>query len=127
VSNQEIVALFDEWNAALQTGEPKNVVDLYEADAILLPTISNKVRHNHREIEDYFEDFLSRDPKGEIDESNVRQFGEIAVNSGVYTFTFSDGLVVQARFTFAYRHDGERWKIVEHHSSQMPENIDPNT
>ena len=121
MNSSEIVALFEDWNAALQTGDPKQVAALYEEDAILLPTVSNQVRHNHQEIEDYFTVFLAKGPKGVIDESNVRLFGELAINSGVYTFSFSDGAVVQARYTFVYRSNGESWKIVEHHSSQMPE------
>ena len=117
----EITALFNVWNNALQTGDPKKVAALYETNGILLPTVSNKVRHNHEEIEDYFVHFLAKGPVGKIDEANVRTFGQIAINSGVYTFTFKDGAVVQARFTFVYRWNGERWMIVEHHSSQMPE------
>lgn len=119
--DSDITALFDEWNSALQTGEPKNVSALYEHNAILLPTVSNQVRHNHAEIEDYFVHFLAKGPKGVINESNVRTFGDIAINSGVYTFTFSDGNSVQARFTYVYRWNGQRWLIVEHHSSAMPE------
>ena len=117
----EITTLFDQWNSALQTGEPKKVAALYESNAILLPTVSNQVRHNHAEIEDYFVHFLAKGPQGKIDESNVRIFGDLAINSGVYTFTFKDGAVVQARFTYVYRWNGQQWKIIEHHSSQMPE------
>ena len=122
MNKNEISSLFDEWNKALQTGDPKKVSALYDSNSILLPTISNKVRHNHKEKEDYFTDFLRLNPQGKIDESNVRLFGdELAINSGIYTFTFNDGRVVPARFTFVYRWDGERWLIVEHHSSGMPE------
>lgn len=117
----KISELFEEWNSALQTGDPKQVASLYESNAILLPTISNEVRHNHEEFEDYFEMFLARCPQGKIDESNIRTFGDIAIHSGVYTFTFKDGISVQARFTFVYRWNGQRWMIVEHHSSAMPE------
>ena len=116
-----ITALFDEWNDALQTGDPKQVASLYATDAILLPTVSNKVRHNHDEIEDYFVHFLAKGPQGKIDESNIRIFDEIAINSGVYTFTFKDGVSVQARFTYVYRWNGQGWIIIEHHSSAMPE------
>lgn len=117
----DIQTLFEAWNNALQTGNPKNVVSLYETNAILLPTVSNMVRHNHAEIEDYFVHFLAKGPQGKINESNVRTFGDIAINSGVYTFTFKDDASVQARFTFVYRWNGQRWMIVEHHSSAMPE------
>lgn len=121
MSDSYIAALFEEWNTALQTGEPKNVTALYESNAILLPTISNQVRHNHEEIEDYFIHFLAKGPKGVINESNIRTFGNVAINSGIYTFTFSDGDSVQARFTYVYRWNGQRWLIVEHHSSALPE------
>ena len=121
MSDSHIAALFEEWNTALQTGEPKNVTALYESNAILLPTISNQVRHNHEEIEDYFIHFLAKGPKGVINESNIRTFGNVAINSGIYTFTFSDGDSVQARFTYVYRWNGQRRLIVEHHSSALPE------
>jgi len=117
----EIISLFTTWNNALATGDPSQVVTLYERDAILLPTVSNKVRHNHSEIEDYFVNFLSKGPQGKIDESNVRVFDQLAINSGVYTFTFKDGATVQARYTFVYRWNDNQWLITEHHSSQMPE------
>ena len=121
MSTHDILALFEQWNVALQTGDPKQVVSLYETNAILLPTVSNQVRHNHAEIEDYFVSFLAKGPVGKIDESNVRSFGDIAINSGVYTFSFKDGAQVQARFSYVYRWNGQAWKIIEHHSSAMPE------
>ena len=121
MNQSEIIALFDEWNNALQTRDPQAVAALYATDGILLPTVSNRVRHNHEEIEDYFVHFLAKGPSGKIDESNVRTFGEVAIHSGVYTFTFGDGSTVQARFTYVYRWNGQRWLIVEHHSSAMPE------
>ena len=121
MSREDIASLFDKWNNALQTGDPKQVASLYESNAILLPTVSNKVRHNHEEIEDYFVSFLAKGPNGKIDESNIRTFGDIAINSGVYTFSFSDGASVQARFTYVYRWNGQGWNIIEHHSSAMPE------
>ena len=37
--NQEIASLFQKWNDALKTRDPKNVVALYDTDAILLPTV----------------------------------------------------------------------------------------
>ena len=117
----EITALFDEWNNALQTRDPEQVANLYAGNAILLPTMSNRVRHTHEEIKDYFAPFLKKNPIGTINESNIRTFGQLAINSGIYTFTFQDGTSVQARFTFVYCMHGDRWWITEHHSSQMPE------
>ena len=121
MSKIDISSLFEVWNNALQTGAPQKVAELYETNAILLPTVSNKVRHNHEEIADYFVNFLAKGPVGKIDESNVRTFGDVAINSGVYTFTFKDGSSVQARFSYVYRWNGQDWRIIEHHSSAMPE------
>lgn len=120
-SNNNITSLFTDWNEALQSGCADKVTALYESDAILLPTVSNQVRHNHDEIKDYFVNFLALKPVGQIDESNIRLLGELAIHSGVYTFTFKGNASAQARFTFVYRHNGTCWKIIEHHSSKMPE------
>ncbi len=114
-------ALFDDWNRALQTRDPSKVADLYAPDAILLPTLSNAVRHDHAEIADYFRHFCAKLPVGRIVEANVRNYGDILINSGIYAFHFGDGSDCSARFDFVYRRDGGRWLIVEHHSSLMPE------
>jgi uncharacterized protein (TIGR02246 family) len=119
----EISDQFVLWNNALQTGDPDKVVACYAADAVLLPTVSAKVRHNHEEIRDYFVHFLAKQPYGEITEQNIRIFGDIAINSGLYTFTLSeDGVAaeVAARFTFVYRKQKDQWLIIEHHSSILP-------
>lgn len=121
---EKIAGLFDQWNAALQTLSPDKVVELYAEDAVLLPTLSNDVRHNHAEIRTYFVDFLKKHPRGTINESNIRDLGDTAVHSGVYTFELSaDGETTQAqcRFTYVYAKTGETWQIIEHHSSLMPE------
>ncbi|MGM0486058.1 MAG: SgcJ/EcaC family oxidoreductase [Planctomycetota bacterium] len=118
---KEILNLFTKWNVALKTGKPSNVVSLYAETAVLLPTASNQVRDTPALIEDYFKHFLERGPSGRIDQSHVRMFGGIAINSGVYTFRFSSGESMQARYTFVYQSLDGQWLIVEHHSSAMPE------
>ena len=121
ISNDIILNLFDDWNKALQTGSPDEVVKLYDKKAILLPTLSGQVRHTHEEIKDYFVHFLSKKPIGKINESNIRIFGNLAINSGIYTFNFKDGSSAEARFTYVYKKvDENNWIIVEHHSSLLP-------
>ncbi|MEC7107731.1 MAG: SgcJ/EcaC family oxidoreductase [Verrucomicrobiota bacterium] len=120
-NNNTILNLFDDWNKALQTGNPDEVVKLYDKNAILLPTLSPQVRHSHEEIKDYFVHFLAKKPIGKINESNVRIFGNLAINSGIYTFNFKDGSSAQARFTYVYKKvDKNNWIIVVHHSSLLP-------
>lgn len=121
MSETVIASLFDDWNAALKSRDPSKVVALYASDAILLPTVSSQVRHNLQEIESYFVDFVAKGPSGKIDQSNIRVFDHLAINSGVYTFSFDDQTEVQARYTFVYRRQDDGWVIIEHHSSKMPE------
>ncbi|MCH1580887.1 MAG: SgcJ/EcaC family oxidoreductase [Luminiphilus sp.] len=122
MNHNDVVALFDSWNAALATLNPDAVTTLYAEDAVLLPTVSNQVRHNHTEIRDYFVGFLQKSPQGVIDESNVCILSDThATNSGVYTFTFGDGSSVPARFSYLYVATADGWKILQHHSSAMPE------
>src|SRR4051794_24414536 len=69
---KEIAKLFDKWNATLQTGKAEEVVKLYAPNAVLLPTVSNKVRYSQAEIQDYFEHFLKMKPNGKINEQTIR-------------------------------------------------------
>jgi uncharacterized protein (TIGR02246 family) len=124
VTETEVAALFDQWDQSLQTGQPSQVAKNYADDAILIPTVSNQVRHTHPEIEDYFERFLSLTPDGRIEEQNIQIYCDVAINSGTYIFAVvKDGKrsEVKARYTFVYRKIGDRWLIVDHHSSGMPE------
>ncbi|MDO4796270.1 MAG: SgcJ/EcaC family oxidoreductase [Brachymonas sp.] len=118
----EIASLFDRWNGALQTGNPKNVVALYDKGSILLPTVSNKPRRNPAEIEDYFVHFMAKKPAGKIDLRHIQIGCNEAIDSGLYTFAYGKtGEKVSARYTFTYRWNGSEWKISSHHSSGMPE------
>ncbi|ODN67278.1 SgcJ/EcaC family oxidoreductase [Methylophaga muralis] len=127
ISEDEIQNLFERWNQSLQTGDPAAVTANYASNAVLLPTVSNKVRTNHTEIEDYFVHFLELSPHGRIDERHISVNDGIAIDTGIYTFDVTkDGeqKQVQARYNFVYerQNDGE-WLIVNHHSSAMPEVI----
>lgn len=122
-TKEEVADLFSIWNKALQTEKPEEVVACYAEDAILLPTLSKTVRHNHDEIRNYFVDFLSKKPIGKTVEENIRIYGEIAINSGIYTFSLTENnktTKATARFTFVYKKHQSSWKIIEHHSSLLP-------
>ncbi|GHD60305.1 hypothetical protein GCM10010317_052450 [Streptomyces mirabilis] len=123
----QIAALFDGWNAALKTGDPEKVADRYAPDAVLLPTVSNKIRDTHAEIVDYFEHFLENKPVGKKIETIVNVLDEnSALDTGLYEFTLTDPdtgakRTVEARYTYEYEKRGGKWLIVNHHSSVMPE------
>ncbi|MDQ0762686.1 SgcJ/EcaC family oxidoreductase [Streptomyces canus] len=126
-SKKQIAGLFDTWNAALQTGDSEKVADLYAKDAVLLPTVSNKIRTDRAEIVDYFDHFLENKPVGTKVETIVDVLdSNTAIDTGVYEFTLTDPengkkRVVKARYTYEYEKRGGQWKIVNHHSSAMPE------
>ena len=121
MSNDDVIALFEAWNAALATLDPDTVTAMYAEDAVLLPTVSNQVRHNHAEIRDYFVNFLQKSPQGVINESNVHILSDShATNSGVYTFTFGDGSTVTARFSYLYVATETGWKICLLYTSPSP-------
>jgi len=125
-ADAKIAHLFKRWNSALKSGDEQRLVALYAPDAVLQPTLSSRVRSSPALIEDYFSHFIAMKPIGRIDSRHIHHLGpESAVDSGLYTFSFMarDGerQEVQARYTFVYRHIDGQWKIVNHHSSLMPE------
>ena len=122
MNEEQVIALFGDWNDALATGDPDVVTAMYAEDAVLLPTVSNQVRHNHAEIRDYFVAFLAKQPQGVITESNARVLSDtLATNAGVYVFTLGDGTSVAARVNYTHEPIDGAWRIIQHHSSAMPE------
>ncbi|MEN1886930.1 SgcJ/EcaC family oxidoreductase [Streptomyces mirabilis] len=107
-SKERIAALFDGWNAALRTGDPEKVADRYASDAVLLPTVSTRIRDTHAEIVDYFEHFLANKPVGKKIETIVNVLDEnSALDTGLYEFTLTDPdtgarRTVEARYTYEY-------------------------
>jgi uncharacterized protein (TIGR02246 family) len=121
-SERKIADLFGRWNASLQTGDAKKVVANYAEDAILLPTVSSQPKLTPEEKEAYFEQLLLEEPSATIDLRRIYLGCNVAVDAGLYTFTFGrTGEIVPARYTFTYRWDGEQWLITSHHSSVLPE------
>ena len=127
-TKKEIAALFDGWNAALRTGDADTVADRYAKDAVLLPTVSNKIRTDRAGIVDYFEHFLPNKPVGTKVESVVNILDrDTVIDTGVYEFALTDHgtgekSTVRARYTYAYeKQPNGTWLIVNHHSSKMPQ------
>ena len=64
VTKDQVAALFDRWNASLQTKNPEEVVKNYAADAVLLPTVSNKPRTTPEGDRRLFRALRSEKPEG---------------------------------------------------------------
>lgn len=119
-SEAEVAALFEQWNDALQTGDPQQVVARYADRSLLLPTLSPIARYSAEQKVDYFAHFLPLGPRGRIVNRQIHTDCDSAVDSGEYVFTFADGKQVPARYTFTYARQAGQWWITSHHSSALP-------
>jgi uncharacterized protein (TIGR02246 family) len=112
------------WRAAYDSREPARITAMYDSDAVLWGTSSKTVAPNPSAIADYFKDAGKR-PNARVafGEQHIRVYGDVAVNTGYYTFSdVRDGkqVAVPARFTMVFRNRDGKWLIVAHHSSRVP-------
>ncbi len=120
----QVAAATAEWIATFNTRDPVRISALYAPDAILWGTVSKTIRTTPEEILEYFKDSSARRPnlRMVLGECHVRLYGDIAINSGYYKSRDPVGgedVIVPMRFTFTYRKEGDRWMIVNHHSSRF--------
>lgn len=124
VSEADVAAQFDRFNAAWATKNPDIVTALFAKDATLLATVSNEERDTPEEIRDYFVTFLKSSPVGTINTSTIVIDCNTAKRSGNWTvrLTNDKGVAsdVLARYSFLYAWDGKDWKIAHLHSSVRP-------
>jgi|OpeIllAssembly_1097287.scaffolds.fasta_scaffold1384514_1 uncharacterized protein (TIGR02246 family) len=126
---EDIRKAFDRWTAALAERDPEKIVACYHQDAVLWGTFSTKKRKGNTLIREYFEQLVQRKKLRALCKNlDIRIYGDIAVNSGMYYFNFVDNnrdVMVPARYTFVYQKTDGEWLIIEHHSSVLPpENVD---
>jgi uncharacterized protein (TIGR02246 family) len=120
----EISELLTAWCTTLERRNAHELVALYAPDATLVPTVSNQTRNSPAEMLEYFERFMELEPRAKKHTQNISVYEKIAINSGIYSFQTqaqSGPQELVCRFTFVYRKDPEGWRIIEHHSSVMPE------
>jgi uncharacterized protein (TIGR02246 family) len=121
----EVAAATLAWGRALGEDDPAKVLPFYSDDAVLWGTVSPTVRSDRAALRDYFVTAFKVLPglKVTFGDQLIRVYGNAAVNTGYYTFSyFKDGETksLPARYSFTYVKNGERWLIVDHHSSAMP-------
>ena len=121
---RQVAAATSEWIATFNTRDPVRISALYAPDAILWGTVSKTIRTTPDEILEYFTESSTKRPNLRmfLGEYHVRLYGDIAINSGYYTSRNPvDGqeVMIPMRFTFTYRREGDRWMIVNHHSSRF--------
>src|SRR5712672_3268278 len=122
---EDVAASTQSWARALGEDDPDKVVPLYAEDAVLWGTLSPTVRADRAALRDYFVTAFKVLPglKVAFGDQLIRVYGGAAVNTGYYTLSYvKDGETrsLPARYSFTYVKNGERWLIVDHHSSTMP-------
>jgi uncharacterized protein (TIGR02246 family) len=124
----DVTAAIENWGKTVADGctsDPNKIVSLYAPDGVLWGTLSPSIRSGAAGIQDYFQAACVRLPKltVEFKDHRVRVYGNTAVDSGTYVFSFEkEGAKADlpARYTFVLARDGGQWQIVDHHSSAMP-------
>ena len=122
---EDVAAATQVWVDGMNSHNAERVVALYDAEAVLWGTRSSALRDTPATVRDYFK-ILQTVPssyKVVLGEQRIRIYGDIAINTGTYTFSEDRAdkpIVRPARFSFVYRNRDGRWLIVDHHSSAVP-------
>lgn len=122
---EDVAAATARWGETLAQNDPDKVLTLYAPDAVLWGTLSPTVRADRSALRDYFVGAFKVLPgvKVSFGEQLIRVYGNTAVNTGSYTFSYSrDGeqKTLPARYSLVFVKEGQDWMIVDHHSSAMP-------
>jgi len=122
---EDVAAATSSWARALGEDDPDKVLPLYADDAVLWGTLSPTVRADRMALRDYFVTAFKVLPnlKVTFGDQLIRVYDGTAVNTGYYTFSYGmegETKSLPARYSFTYVKSGERWLIVDHHSSVMP-------
>ena len=125
MSISEIKIAQQSWKEALESGNPDNVVSLYEKNGILWGTLSPSIRKDTNAIRDYFVKFATLENiQVDFKMEEIRVFGDIAINTGYYNFSWNKKgatIDIPSRYTFVYKKVDNKWLILDHHSSVIPD------
>ena len=123
---EDVAAASMKWAAALGEDDPDKVLPFYASDAVLWGTISPTMRSDPAALREYFVNAFKALPELKVafGDQLIRVYGDTAVNTGYYTFSFvkeGERKTLPARYSFTYVKQGSNWMIVDHHSSAMPQ------
>ena len=107
------------WIEKIRSNKADQVTELYHDDGLLLGTFSDVERHGKDSISNYFENLLKSKIDVEIISRHEHKTDSIIVSSGLYNFKV-DNKKVKARFSFVFVKTNKSWKILSHHSSELP-------
>ncbi|MFK2822982.1 nuclear transport factor 2 family protein [Arcobacter sp. YIC-80] len=118
--------ILEQWIQAVNEKSVKNLENLYDKNAVLIPTFSNRVLDTEEKIQDYFMKLGSREGLSVTLHEKTLRVQEvsdfISIISGIYNWRFiidDELLNFEARFSYVIDISKEN-PILHHHSSQIP-------
>lgn len=120
----EVDSAIMEWKEAVEGSDAQAIVNLYDKKAIMISSFAQNPITSRNDLLGYYKKVIANpDVRIAIDEEHPRRFGNMAVNSGKYTLSYTqegEEIVVPARFSFVYQLRDKKWMIIDHHSSAVP-------
>jgi hypothetical protein len=114
------------WMLAVNTGDVEGLLALYDENAVLIPTFSNRLLNTPEKLREYFERLGGREELSiALHEKTLiiqSMPNEVYFLSGIYCWRFAveeELLSFEARFSYVVDLSLPR-PIIHHHSSQIP-------
>ena len=107
------------WVKKIRGNNATQVAELYHDNGLLLGTFSDIERYGKDLILNYFENLLKSKIDVEIITQHEHKTDSLIVSSGLYNFKV-EGKTIKARFSFVFVKTKKSWKILSHHSSELP-------
>ncbi|NOU22087.1 MAG: DUF4440 domain-containing protein [Methyloglobulus sp.] len=115
-----------DWMLAVNTGDVEGLLALYDENAVLIPTFSNRLLNTPEKLREYFERLGGREELSiALHEKTLiiqSMPNEVYFLSGIYCWRFAveeELLSFEARFSYVVDLSLPR-PIIHHHSSQIP-------
>ncbi|WP_201522754.1 nuclear transport factor 2 family protein [Aliarcobacter butzleri] len=121
--------ILEQWMQSINNGNVENLLSLYDKDAVLIPTFSNRLLNTPDKLKNYFEKLESREELSiALHEKTLliqELKNEIYSLSGIYNWRFAvDGELLNFEARFSYIIDLSKPNpILHHHSSQIPRTL----
>ncbi|MBI3336130.1 nuclear transport factor 2 family protein [Candidatus Peregrinibacteria bacterium] len=114
----------DDWASGVNHHNLLSVVSTYDTNGLLWGTFAKELRAGHFHIKRYFEHLFEMEGvKVVFDSGEVRQYKDIYIKSGSYSFSYRKKgtlVTIPARYSFVCKKENTGWYILEHHSSEFP-------
>ncbi|RBQ28489.1 nuclear transport factor 2 family protein [Aliarcobacter vitoriensis] len=118
--------ILEQWMQSVNSGNVEKLLSLYDKDAVLIPTFSNRLLNTPDKLRNYFEKLAGREDLSiALHEKTLIQQelqNQIFSLSGIYNWRFAvDGELLNFEARFSYVIDLSKPNpILHHHSSQIP-------